>query len=337
MTSSEPNILEEKPWFFIRIYNWLTTSINETAHWLFPGRRIFSENEAGNLMRRTLAQKSLIDTLSSGWVELSTWRKVFIVTGTTLIMGLIGIFASAPLFCALSALFICISAHILFVSHEAHRWDAAKLMAEETIALNKELKANKELFDNGVKIVNEVAEQIEEHTESLKEQATIVEEAAEIVQQNTEKLTECVEEVNEVAQDLIGHAQNLGNALDSTAGTLTKINEVLDSAIQPIESLSETAKQFGEAAQGINSSQQEYSEHVKKFGLFVADRMQKQRQEWEQEQKKKQEQLCSPAPDLSAEDDDKEIDELLETLHHNEALFEEMMASMMEQQTYSMR
>lgn len=67
----------------------------------------------------------------------------------------------------------------------------------------------------------------------------------------------------------------------------------------------------------------------------MESRMQKEKQELELEQKKRQEQqqehFCSPQPKLSAEEEDKATDALLEELHRSEALFEEMIASMLEE------
>lgn len=341
MPHSESEILSEKPWFFIRVYNWLTTNINETVSWLFPEAKVIPENEAGNLMRRALNQKSLIDTISSGWVDLYVWHKAFIITAITLTIGLIGILAGAPIFCALTALFVCISAHALFAAHEEHRWKAAQLMTEETIALNKDLEANKEFFEKGVECVDGAATQLGKHAESMKKQAEAIEETAEVVQKQTEELTEIVVQVKEVTEDLVAYDKKLGDVLDVTTAELTKANEVLDGATQSIASISETAQQFGDAVQGFSSSQKEHSMLVKNFGLFVESRMQKEKQDLELEQKKRQEQqqehLCSPEPELSAEEEDKATDALLEELHRSEALFEEMMASMPEEgQKFSM-
>lgn len=325
----------------VNFYNWSSSKIREGVNWLFPGNMLSSENEANILMRRALAQKSLIDSISSGWVELPFLRKAVIVIGITFAVGLMGLLASAPVFFALFSLFLCISAHVLLVSHEHHRRRVAKLMAEDAIAQNKYLEESKRLFDESVKAVTEdaitqnkifeagsklldesvatvteVTVKLDEHAGHMEEQVAVLTEETKVVHQNTEKITLIVSEANEVTKGLVEQEKKLGDVLDKSTTELTRATKSLNEATQSVEGISQTSKELSAAVQGFTSSETKYAEIVTRFGLFVDDRMK-----------------AHQKSEIVAEEFS---DGLMEKLDDAEALLDKIIASMEEGQTFSM-
>lgn len=320
MTNTESKAqetIEKKPWFFTIVYSWFLTKSKKVINWLVPGDMHYPENEAGELMRRTLSQKSLIDSLSSGWFELSFLYKFFVVTAITIALGLIGLVASAPVFFSLSALFICISAHFVLVAHEQNRRSVAKLMAEEAILLNEDLELKIDLTVEKSKVFNKANVVLEKQTEQLDEQTKNITESAEMVDQFTNDLSVVVEDVKEIANDFVTQEKQFSDALDATTTELTRATTVLGEATQAVESITQSTQDLKAAVQGLAASDKQYAEHAAEFGLFVTNRM----------QEKKEENLK-----LS-----QSTEELRASYRETEREFDEAFAAMMAGQTYSMR
>ncbi len=276
MTNNES---ETQPWFFTVVYSWFFTKTKKAKNWLFPENMHYPDNGAGELMRRTLSKKSLIDSLSSGWVELPFWYKFFIITAITFTVGLIGLVASSPIFFSLSALFICISAHVVLVAYEQNRCSVAELMAEETILLNMDLELKIDLTVEKSKVFDKTNAVLEKQTEQRDEQTKNITESGKKVHQVINDFGVAVEEVKEITNDLETQKKQFSEALDAPTTELTRATTVLGDATQAVESITQSTHDFKEAVQGLAASDKQYAEHLAEFGLFVTNRMQEKKEE----------------------------------------------------------
>lgn len=262
-SKSKPTF-QETSWFFIRFFYWFINKAQAIYTWVFPDDLSFPDNESGNLMRRMLAEQSPFDTISSSWVKLSFGYKFLAITLMVLTGGLIGIALSASVICALSALFIGVSAHLLFVAHEHHRRKVAKTMAEEATMLNKDLESQQEFFDEAIKMGHKVTEEFKAQVNQLAENAELINKEIEVVHEANQKLL-VVEAVVEASAQSIEANDNVVKALDDTA---TQVNEVSKKLDQVTEHLDGFAA-LGDALTETKASQSEFSEAVGRFGLFV--------------------------------------------------------------------
>ncbi len=263
-TKSKPTV-QETSWFFMRFFYWLINTAQAIYAWVFPDDINFPDNESGNLMRRMLAEQSLFDTISSSWVKLSFGYKLLAITLMALTGGLIGIALSAPVICALSVLFISVSAHLLFVAHEHHRRNVAKIMAEEATVLNKDLEAQKEFFDEAIKMGHKVTEELKAQVNQLDENTEVFNKEIEVVHEANQKLLVVVETVVEASEQLIEANDHVVKTLDDTATQVDKISKTLDQVTEHLDGV----VALGEALNETKASQSEFSEAVGRFGLFV--------------------------------------------------------------------
>lgn len=263
---------EKKPWFFARFYKWSSQKIKNSVSWLFPGKHVFPANETGELMRRTLANKSWFDKISSFWVGLSFWKQFLAVAGVTLVSGLVGLLASASALFLCSALLLSITFHVLFVAHENHRTKNAKTSAREHLELQKDLEKGKELLKEAVNAIDPVAGVLEEEASRVKAQAdglageaTHLKVHAETIDAKTRDLTLAAEQIDTKTKEV--------NAVqDGLLKGLCDLGIVLDTSKQQIGAIGEAAVTLHEAAQGFQRSQKEYSVAASKFVFFVNEK-----------------------------------------------------------------
>ena len=102
---------------------------------------MFPANETGELIRRTLANKSWFDTISSTWVHLF-WKQFLAVAGVTLVAGLVGFSGASVLFYVLHY-FSPLHVMCCLLLHENHRTKSAKTSVAEQLELQKNLEQGK--------------------------------------------------------------------------------------------------------------------------------------------------------------------------------------------------
>lgn len=263
----------EKHWFFVRFYKWSGKKIKNSVAWLFPGKQVFPANETGELIRRTLANKSWFDTISSTWVHLSFWKQFLAVAGVTLVAGLVGLLAGASVLFLCSALFLSIACHVLFVAHENHRTKSAKTSVAEQLELQKNLEQGKELLAEVVQAINPVAGVLEEEATRLKVQADAMTEVVVSVKEHADEIDVATREFSATVDAFDAKGQEILAEKDSVIGGLRDAGVALDAASQRIDSIGEAAVTLNEAARDFQQSQREYSAAVGRFGLFVSEQL----------------------------------------------------------------
>lgn len=271
MQESESNSkTAEQSWFVTGIFYGFIRSIQNAYNWLFPEEMVFSDDAAGKLMRRMLAEKSLFDTVSSSWVGLTFWNKVFAVFGITLAAALIGIALSAPVVCALSMFFVCIGTHVLFASHESHRRTTAKLMAEELIIVQGDLEAQRNLFKDASNTNAELASALKDQVKQMEEKTLSLQQEIDVLHHAGQELTEAVVDVTQTTDQLVEKEEQVFVALDETAVQIEKTNDALERMTQHLDGISETVVTFHDTVEETQKTQKKFAEAVGDFGFFVS-------------------------------------------------------------------
>lgn len=260
-------------------FNWFYRGLKKGYSWFTLEKASLPEDEAGELMRRTLAQKSWFDTLTSGWVEQPFWIKCAVISGVTIIAGVIGLwFGISLLLMSLVGIAAC-GIHTLFVAHEHQRRHNAHMMAQEAIALNQDLKANQQVLDEVIVVVDHAADDLVTYSEAMKDNAHLLEEQAKQMKHQKELLAEHTEEVTQATKELVEAEKQAQECLELTVDSLHQLTEVVVETKGHVEGIGSAASKFTVAVDSIESSQQRYAEMVSQFGLFV----QKQQTERENE------------------------------------------------------
>lgn len=264
------NLLQNN--ILIRGYLFVVKIMKNTRDWLFSQREPYSENESGELIRRALAHKSWFDEISSSWMEFSIWRKAAVVAGVVLGASLIGLFVGAAIVFALSALCFMFGAHVLLVAHENHRVSTAELFAIEAIELNKNLEACKQLLDQTVSTVEQVAIELNEHADSMRENAAQIEKESDVIFEYHDVLAEQVEDLTQTTGTLIATEHETQDALAQTATSMHHLNEAIEQSKIQVEGIGGAAEGFNEAVKGIQHSQIIYAQAAARFGHFSEER-----------------------------------------------------------------
>ncbi|CAM4457470.1 MAG: hypothetical protein LEGION0403_FIIPPAGN_02330 [Legionella sp.] len=204
---AQPEFNAKEYWFFLRFFYWAYSTVSSWCSWLFIEQFQLPDDASGELMRRTLAKKSWFDEICSGWVEKSLWFKLQAVLGISFAAGVVGIFVGASMLLALTALFITVSAHILMVSHEHHRYQAVTLMAKETIELNQALLTEQQSLVENAQIVKDTSEQltqkkgrIQAHLDRLQQTVAEISEQQSQLDVPEEKVLEAEKSLEELKQ-----------------------------------------------------------------------------------------------------------------------------------------
>ncbi|MFT4059260.1 MAG: hypothetical protein QM652_06910 [Legionella sp.] len=188
---------EKQSWLMAQFFIWIWDPIKAHCSWLFIKEFEIPENTSGELMRRTLNKKSWFDALCANWVEKTFWFKL--KAGATLIIfaSLLGILIGAPFLMAFFSAFGSVAAHFLIMAHEHHRYETAKCMAQEAIALNKDLTKLNQRVAEGAAHVEEMAEKLDKEKERVQETLQAVDQT--VVEMGVRlKVQEC--DVSEVKQ-----------------------------------------------------------------------------------------------------------------------------------------
>lgn len=263
---SQPNETNtENTWFFFRIITWIWTKSNR----LFAQNIIdYPADEAGELMKRNMAQMSWFDKISADWYRQSIIIKSAYIVGFTLVAGFIGFFTGTALFLELSVLIIGAVSHKLLVSHEQKRQERARVTAQESIALRETLMRQKVFF-------REAAQKLSDSAATLKDQVVRVEVQTEALDSGIPALHQAENDlqiaINEVKKDtalLAEKEKEASTILQAVSQDLIKLDPVVSESMAQVERVGDAAAQFSDVVQEMKLSQKRFSEAVNQFSLF---------------------------------------------------------------------
>ena len=270
---------EESSGKIMRFLNWFYRGIKKGYSWFILEKVSLPEDEAGELMRRTLAQKSWFDKLTSSWVEQPFWVKCTVITGVILIAGVIGLWFSVSLLLMTLVGITALGIHTLFVAHEHQRRQNALMMAQEAIALNQDLGANQELLEEVIVEVDHAADDLVTYSEAMKDNAHLLEEQTEQMKRQNELLAEQAQEVTQATKELVEAEHQAHEHLDLAVDALHELTEAVVETKGVVEGIGVAVSKFNVAVESIESSQMRYAEMVTQFGLFVQEQQSKQAKE----------------------------------------------------------
>lgn len=260
---------------FMNFFIWLWSKTKEGIAWFTQSTRDIPPNESGELIRRYLAYKNWYDQISTLWVEQSFWKKGTIILGVSLFSGLIGLVVGVPTLFALSALFISLVVHTLFVANESHRWNGAMLFSAEAIALNKELEASKLLLEKATSSANDAAHELNNQSNKLKEQASQLDLEGKLINQQNIKLITIIDEAKRGTNDLLTQENIAQEKFELMANDLNLCDQAISQSTTKVNALGDTVSQFSDAVVDIQQSQKKLAIAVSNFCFFNEEALDK--------------------------------------------------------------
>lgn len=229
-------------------------------------------NEAGELMRRSLAPKSWFDKLSFGWVNKSFWIKLISITLLTLTSGAIGLIFHMPLVVMGFVFFLSMGIHILFVAHERNRRQGAAILAEEAIELCKDLEANNKQLTDVIAAGNKLSAELSSHARVLINTNSVI--AAQITQINQHR-QEYATQVSTLTHDTQGLVLPLRAAeqqLTATTASLQELHKVIEESKNVVHEFQRPDDQFDKTVGQFEASENENVRLVQEFSIFANEK-----------------------------------------------------------------
>ena len=256
-------------WMIASIFKCFYESAQKAYSWFSLEKESLPEDEAGELMRRTLAQKSWFDALSSAWVDQPFWIKCVVVGGMTLAAGVIGLLLNIPVLLMCIVCAVSVSTHSLFVAHERQRINSAKIITQEAIALTQDLKASQQLLDQTVTTIEQAADKLTKHSETMSSNTNRLEEGVDLLKKHQEQFTVRVDEVTEATAELIAAETQVKKQLEKTATTFHNLTDVIVETTKHTSGIGKATTQFEEVVHNFQVSQQTYTKMVAQIAFFV--------------------------------------------------------------------
>jgi hypothetical protein len=251
---------------------WAWSGCQALASWFYSNREEYPPDEAGELMRRYMANKSWFDKISSGWNGQSFLLKTVYFALLTIGSGFAGLLVGSSLILAISSTLVYIIAHKLLVSHETNRWEGARIFAAESIVLNTNLRATQGLFNVATSELESTHTALRVESDALQEQVETLEIESQILQHQDEVLVTVVEGVERETTDLMHQERAATTAFVTISEDLGVYQQAIESSRAKVETIGEAAARFSEVVIAMQGSQSRLSEVADRICFFANER-----------------------------------------------------------------
>lgn len=259
----------EAMWFFMRAYIWVASTLQSILTWFSPVTENYPVDEAGELIRRQIANKSWFDEITHWWARKSAFEKISNITAITIVSGFIGLFIGVPTLFALTAAFFSLGAHALILSHEEHRRAAAFLAAQETISLNNQLKLSSDMLHKTRDALHNAIDALKSQGDKVAAQAMTFEEQSHATQQLHSQLAPVVNAITVESSQLLEKTQLVNTEMSTIGDDLKACHRVIEKATNEASSLNEPIANLSEATLALHKSQEKFSHVTDRLCLFV--------------------------------------------------------------------
>ncbi len=254
------------------VFMWAWSGCQALAGWFYSNREEYPPDEAGELMRRYMANKSWFDKISSGWNGQSFLLKTVYFALLTIGSGFAGLLVGSSLILAISATLVYIIVHKLLVSHEANRWEGARIFAAESIALNTNLRATEGLFNVATSELESTHTALRVESDALQEQVETLEIQSQILQHQDEVLVTVVEDVERETTDLVHQERAANTAFATISEDLGVYQQAIQSSRAEVEAIGGAAAKFSEVVEAMQGSQSRLAAAVGRMCFFGNER-----------------------------------------------------------------
>lgn len=244
---------------------WL--SVKFFSHLGYSSPEALPADEASELMRRQIAQKSWFDKITSWWVGRPFFVKLVLLAGLALVPGLVG----APPLLSLSIIIFSIVIDKLFTLHEENRIRAAQISTQEAATLITNLTAHQTQLITTVENLVSDAETIQIQSKVMSGHLTALDNDRQNIQEHNTVLTSIVAEVISTNEVLLQQEKAITQNLDAVSECLENYHQTISSLERTVDSENTALSQLPATVQALQESQKIFSQAASRFTLFVAE------------------------------------------------------------------
>jgi len=260
----------EAMWFFMRAYQWITSTLETVINWFSPLPVNQPSDAAGELIKRQIANKSWFDEITDWWVKKPAFEKVSLLIASTLLSGFVGLLIGASTLFTLTAAFFSLCTHALFLSHEEHRWAAAYLTAAETISLNGQLKVSSQMLDATKDALHNGIDTLKSQSDKIATHATVLEEQSQSIDQLHGQLAPVVNSITAESSQLLDKTRLVNDEMEIIKVDLEAFKRSIDEAVAVKLSINEPIKDFSATIRACRESHEKFSHATDRFCMFVS-------------------------------------------------------------------
>ena len=269
--TGQPSVLN--PWFFMSAIQRIGSSFYRLFDGFFKRPEFYyPPNESGELMQHFMSHKSWFDNISSRWYGMTTFSQIAYVAGFILLSSVAGLVIGAPVLMALSSAFFSFMSHLLLVSHEENRRQAATVFAQEPIALSAALKKTHGFFEEATAGLITVMHELKMQSDEMQAQVKVMDTEGKGISQQNDTLITIVDTVKTETDRLMEQEKMVTSEFKVVFDDLKKCDGAITTSVARVVAMGDTVSQFSEAVEGIQISQKTLSQAANRFFLSVSER-----------------------------------------------------------------
>lgn len=242
-------------------------SVRFFSHLSDSSAELYHPSEAGEVMRRQMAQKSWFDKITSWWVGRPYFVKIVSLAGLALVPGVLG----APLLLSLSIIVFSIVIDRLFIFHEENRVRSAHISTQEAATLVTNLTAQQRLLRTTVKNLVCDAEVLQGQREVMSGHVIALANDRQSIQDHNGVLANIVTEVISTNDVFLQQEKTITQNLDAVSECLENYHETITSFERAVDSENVALSKLPTTIQALQESQKIFSEAASRFTLFVSE------------------------------------------------------------------
>lgn len=253
-------------------FAWIWSKCQALAGWFYPTIEGYSRDEADLLMQRHMEHRSWFDKISAAWYNQSFLLKITYAFLFIAASGLVGMLVGSSLICTVAGIFLSFLTHKLLVAHEQNRWEAIRITAAEIVALEADLQASNDFFNEATTTINNTQEALSVEVDAMQQQVALLAPEIPLLQQQNEMLAFVVEAVENETSSVVQKQKEVHDELIVITEDLDQFHTQLDHTKNVVKGIEEAALGFSEAVTVIEGSQLKLADAVDKISFFATQR-----------------------------------------------------------------
>jgi len=256
----------KKRWSPIILFKWIWSTLTS---WFHSNQETYPSDEAGELMRRYMSDKSWFEKLSSRWKRNPFILKVVYIFLLSVVGYFLGLLINIPLILACCIALVSIITHKLLLAHENNRWKKAQIFAAESIALNNQLSETQVFLHTAMNEVNTSYAQLTHEGDALQEQVTQLTIEADNLHQQNDVLTVVVNSAEKETALFTKQATKVSETLVEISTDLDQYQHIIDQSKESLIQIDTTTSELSEVVAATKKTQSILSDVVDRISLFA--------------------------------------------------------------------
>ena len=256
----------KRRWNPIILFKWIWSTITS---WFHSNQELYPSDEAGDLMRRYMSDKSWFEKLSSLWKQNSFLLKFVYIFILTIVGYFLGLLINIPVILACCIALVSIITHKLLIAHENNRWKKAQIFAAESIELNNQLSESQAFLNTAMNEVNSSYAQLTNEGDALQEQVTQLTLEANNLHQQNAKLNVVVDSVEKETTLFTKQVTKVTETFSEISTDLDQYQQIIDQSKEALTKIDISTSELSEVVAATKKTQNILAEVVDTISLFA--------------------------------------------------------------------